>query len=102
MIHKKYKHKHYDMIVAWAAGETIESWSYTLNRWVEFTNKNSIEWNFEPSQYRIKPEPEPTKWSTLCSALVAIREYRFMPTPENQVDAENKFQEALRVIGESK
>ena len=37
----------------------------------------------------------------LRSALVAIREYRFMPTPENQVDAENKFQEALRILGES-
>lgn len=94
------KHKHYEMIMAWAAGETMEFWSHTLNQWVEFTNRNSIDWNFEPTKYRIKPEHEPTKWSTMCAALEAIYEYRFMPSAENQVDAENKFKEALRLIGD--
>lgn len=52
------KHKHYEMIMAWAAGETLEFWSSTLERWVSFTNKNSIDWNFEPTQFRIKPDEE--------------------------------------------
>ena len=37
----------------------------------------------------------------LRNALLAIREYRFMPSADNQVDAENKFKEALRLLGES-
>lgn len=37
----------------------------------------------------------------LVEALLAIREYRFMPSADNQVDAENKFKEALRLLGES-
>ena len=52
------KHKHYEMIMAWAAGETLEFWSSTEMRWVQFTNKTSIDWNFEPMQFRIKPDKE--------------------------------------------
>ena len=37
----------------------------------------------------------------LRNALLAIREYKFMPSAKNQVDAENKFKEALRLLGES-
>jgi hypothetical protein len=37
----------------------------------------------------------------LRSALLAIREYKFMPSVDNQIDAENKFREALRILGES-
>ena len=49
------KHKHYDMIVAWANGARIET---RLNggEWHELTTPA---WNGIDTKYRIKPEPKP-------------------------------------------
>ena len=45
------KHKHYDMIVAWANGEEVEMFS--CGEWQRLTNP--ICWS-EESTYRIKPK----------------------------------------------
>jgi hypothetical protein len=50
------KHKHYDMIVAWAEGKTIQSFSDTYNQWEDVNGAPFWINNF---QYRIKPEPKP-------------------------------------------
>ena len=49
------KHKHYDMIVAWANGKKIET---RLNggEWHELITPA---WNGIDTEYRIKPEPVP-------------------------------------------
>ena len=49
------KHKHYDMIVAWANGAKIEA---RLNggEWHELTTPA---WSGIDTKYRIKPEPKP-------------------------------------------
>jgi len=49
------KHKHYDMILAWANGAKIET---RLNGggWSELTNPS---WDGKNTEYRIKPEPTP-------------------------------------------
>jgi hypothetical protein len=48
------KHKHYDMIVAWANGAKIQA---RLNGggWHELTSPS---WDGKNTQYRIKPEPD--------------------------------------------
>ena len=49
------KHKHYDLIVAWANGKKIEA---RLNggEWHELSTPA---WNGIDTEYRIKPEPKP-------------------------------------------
>jgi hypothetical protein len=48
------KHKHYDVIVAWAAGEAVEI-KDDDGIWVPFTNANHVIF-YEDMEYRIKPK----------------------------------------------
>lgn len=50
------KHKHYDMIVAWAEGKKIQL--MTGKGWEDWVGKFSPHWN-DDMEYRIKPEPKP-------------------------------------------
>ena len=50
------KHKHYDMIVAWAGGKTIQNFNDRRMRWEDLTGDPYWVDSF---QYRIKPEPKP-------------------------------------------
>ena len=48
------KHKHYDVIVAWAAGEEIE-WRYTFTEaWKDLTVEHPV--FVESCEFRIKPK----------------------------------------------
>ena len=49
------KHKHYDLILAWANGADIEYFSPTSEMWVPLANPTFI----NEFKYRIKPEPKP-------------------------------------------
>jgi hypothetical protein len=51
------KHKHYDMIVAWAEGKDIQFKAFSHSDW-EDVDMNGEEW-YEHYTYRIKPEPKP-------------------------------------------
>ena len=51
------KHKHYDMIVAWASGKDIQFKVFSDSVW-EDVDMNGEEW-YEDYAYRIKPEPKP-------------------------------------------
>jgi hypothetical protein len=48
------KHKHYDVIVAWAAGEEVEI-KDDDGIWVPFTNAKHVIF-YEDMEYRIKPK----------------------------------------------
>jgi len=50
------KHKHYDMIVAWASGKDIQFKAFSDSEW-EDVDMHGEEW-YEHYQYRIKPEQE--------------------------------------------
>ena len=52
------KHNHYDVIVAWAAGEEVEIKDADDDKvWVSFTNANAKYVMFyEDMEYRIKPK----------------------------------------------
>jgi len=47
------KHRHYDVIVAWAAGEEIEYWSDSSEKWYSCVGDVIFRDHF---QYRIKPK----------------------------------------------
>ena len=49
------KHKHYDVIVAWANGEKCEFFSPISEKW-EPLNPNSVPAFYEDYEYRIKPK----------------------------------------------
>jgi hypothetical protein len=51
------KHKHYDMIVAWADGAEIQVKAFSHSDW-EDVDMNGEEW-YEHYTYRIKPESKP-------------------------------------------
>jgi len=50
------KHKHYDLIVAWAEGAQIQARPHGSAEWIDFCNP---QWDANHSDYRIKPEPKP-------------------------------------------
>ena len=52
------KHKHYDCIVAWAEGKTIQAKYHTIEAWEDWDSEKSPNW-FKDVDYRIKPEPKP-------------------------------------------
>lgn len=52
------RHKHYDCIVAWAKGKTIQRNFSPVDGWEDWTSKKSPSWH-ENAEYRIKPEPKP-------------------------------------------
>lgn len=49
------KHKHYDLIVAWAEGKQIQYYNAGCSNWHDIEHPN---WG-ENTQYRIKPESKP-------------------------------------------
>jgi len=50
------KHKHAELIHAWADGAEIEVWNPFFRRWTECSPY--FPWD-EQKEYRIKPEPKP-------------------------------------------
>ena len=50
------KHKHYDCIVAWAEGKTVQNFNDRRMCWEDITGDPYWVNSF---QYRIKPEPKP-------------------------------------------
>jgi len=48
------KHRHCDLIKAWADGESIQYWSPVYKKWIDFEEGQTILWNLE--KYRIKPK----------------------------------------------
>jgi hypothetical protein len=50
------KHKHYDCIVAWAEGKTIQKFNDNKGQWEDVSGPPFWVNSF---QYRIKPEPKP-------------------------------------------
>lgn len=50
------KHPHYDVIVAWAEGKTIQYWCNGGHCWYDWTN-GDVAPPFQPAgMYRVKPE----------------------------------------------
>ena len=50
------KHKHAELIKAWADGAEIQAYSRALNEWYDCIDPN---WNEVLVTFRIKPEPKP-------------------------------------------
>jgi hypothetical protein len=71
------KHKHYDMIVAWAGGAKIQGKS----EYVEWHDLRHPSWD-KSWQYRIKPEPVPDRivvtelWRKRDYGLLHMGEFR--------------------------
>ena len=49
----KQRHKHADVIIAWAEGKDVQVWDFTQNRWGDVTTESPT-W-CEDWKYRIKP-----------------------------------------------
>jgi hypothetical protein len=49
------RHKHYDVIVAWAAGDEIECLSPNAGKWLSMNVENAPAF-YEHYEYRIKPK----------------------------------------------
>ena len=47
------RHKHADVIIAWAEGKDVQVWDFTQNEWGDVTDKSPT-W-CEDWEYRIKP-----------------------------------------------
>lgn len=58
------KHKHYDLILAWANGAEIQVYNKAISSWED--NIYPV-WSFQ-SEYRIKPKPKVKKWRWVNSS----------------------------------
>jgi hypothetical protein len=67
------KHKHAELIKAWADGAEIEIYM-PHGQWVLITNP---QWNSENLEYRIKPEPKPDYQSFLSRGNDGWKETAF-------------------------
>ena len=52
------KHKHCELIMAWANGEKIQIYDSVSNEWLDWTINGSPNWG-GTTKYRIKPETKP-------------------------------------------
>ena len=52
------RHKHYDVIVAWAEGKDVEFLDQSVGKWYSLTVDSMVYWSSN-NEYRIKPEPKP-------------------------------------------
>ena len=50
------RHKHADVIIAWAEGKDVQVWDFTQNAWGDVTTESPT-W-CECWKYRIKPPPK--------------------------------------------
>ena len=82
------KHKHYDMIVAWASGKDIQFKAFNDSDW-EDVDMNGEEW-YEDYAYRIKPEPQPDVVKSFYLESNSLVGLRFSEAYTSQ-DLINKF-----------
>jgi hypothetical protein len=70
------KHKHYDVIVAWAEGQTIQYKSGRLKQWFDWDQKDMAPVFSVEREYRIKPPPPPKRffrvWQCETGALSVV------------------------------
>lgn len=81
------KHPHYDVIVAWAAGQTIQhrpSAGILENVWMDWTSTHSPTWD-RNIQYRIKPEPRTSSQIFLDAAFPETAPHSKTTRPGNGV-----------------
>jgi len=52
------RHKHYEIIMAWAEGKDVEGYESTIDKWI-LCPKDRCPPFAEDCEYRIKPEPKP-------------------------------------------
>lgn len=50
------KHPHYDVIVAWAEGKTIQTWSGEDRTWYDWTLSHAAPCFYRDNEYRVKPK----------------------------------------------
>ena len=92
------KHKHYDVIVAWAAGKKIEYLSKTDYKW---RGSSQPGW-YEHYEYRIKPEPKPdiVRYSGLSAWTIpdACMFQRLTDTVEYTFDGETGILKSVKKV----
>jgi hypothetical protein len=64
------RHKHADLIIAWANGADIEYFNGINHEWRTFVKDHNV-W-YEDWKYRIKPEPKPDLvcWARIIPCVV--------------------------------
>lgn len=50
------KHPHYDAIVAWAEGKTIQTWCDEDRTWYDWTLGDAAPCFYRHNKYRVKPD----------------------------------------------
>lgn len=87
------KHKHYDCIVAWAEGKTVQNFNDRRMCWEDITGDPYWVNSF---QYRIKPEPKPDVVQT-CEISISFAYFTSgYPTVQFTFDGETgKLKEAV-------
>jgi hypothetical protein len=63
------RHKHADLICAWAKGAQIEYFSDVMNNWRDVCSR--VQW-IDDVEYRIKPEPKPDVEALYYASIYSV------------------------------
>ena len=74
------RHKHADVIIAWAEGKDVQVWDSINNKWCDLTLKDP---NFCGKSYRIKPPAKKYR----VALLTVPDDVEFTKTASNEDDA---------------
>ena len=88
------KHKHYDLIVAWAEGKDIQFRAYSDSDW-EDVDMNGEEW-YVHYIYRIKPKPDVVQ---TCEVSISFASFNSgYPTVQFTFDGETGKLKSAEVL----
>ena len=90
------RHKHYDVIVAWAEGKEIQ-FKY-WNDWIDWAEKGSPNFH-ERTEWRIKPEPKPDVVEECFARAGSFQWYLYKPNLRLTFDGETGKLKQAEVIG---
>ena len=89
------KHKHYDCIVEWAEGKTVQNFNDRRMCWEDITGDPYWVNDF---QYRIKPEPKPDVVQT-CEVSISFASFTSgYPTVQFTFDGETGKLKSAEVL----
>lgn len=99
------KHKHYDVIVAWAGGEQIQFFNSFYNQWTDYVDskRHSPDFCSDNTSWRIKPKVYTEKYRMALLNTPLGREVTAICLDEYSLDspAELELTDFVRWVGEA-
>ena len=93
------KHPHYDTIVAWAEGKTIQCWCIRDHYWYDWSDDGTAPLFLPDRKYRVKPET--IRYRTyLLDSLIGEPYVDIVREADNKDDPREEWSQFVRWLGD--